>query len=435
MYLGGIRLSEMLCTVAPMTNTAQRRASAPRKAKASQQPHDDAVPAIPAWVKDGGFAVLVPGVVLLLLVSSAIGFDDGSGWGWTLVLAVGAATAAIWVWDYRRRLRKRAERRDRELYELSEFTVVDQMRGHPDFELYCTGILPGMGYTDVEWIGRGGDGGMDILARDSDGERVGVQCKRLSKAVGPELFRTMAGTVAAGRHAGLRPVLMTNARVTDDGWAAAEGLGIRVIDRARLGQAMWELRSRVRAAGAVPERQWLNDAAEDPLTVPGAAVPKRMTTDARIMLTVVACGALAIIVVLMHAGTAGPRSVPTASPRATASAAGGPSASAVAHVSRQARPGPAEVVREYVAAINRRDWRHVWALGGKNLGRGPYATYAGMISGYQDTIRDVLTEIHVIGNTVTGRFLAYQTGNVVQPYRFTYTVSGAVIISGYQHAY
>jgi hypothetical protein len=331
-------------------------------------------------------------------------------------------------------LRESAERRDRELYELSEFTVVDQMRGSPDFELYCARILPEMGYTNVECIGCGGDGGMDILAVDSDGDRVGVQCKRLSKAVGPELFRTMVGTVTAGRHAGRRPVLMTNARVTDEGWAAAEERGIRVIDRARLGQAMWELRSRVRAAGAVPEEQRADDAVEDAPTGPGAAVPQRATMDARIMLSGVACAALAVIVVFVHAGTAGPRPAPTASPPATSRAAGTPSASAVARVSRAASaPGPAEVVREYVAAINRHDWRQVWGLGGKNLGRGPYATYAGMVSGYQGTIRDALTEIHVSGNTVTGRFLAYQAGNVVQPYRFEYTVRSGVIVSGYQH--
>ena len=308
------------------------------------------------------------------------------------------------------------------------------MRGHPDFELYCAKILPGMGYTNVEWIGRGGDGGMDILAVDSDDDRVGVQCKRLSKAVGPELFRTMAGTVIAGRHAGRRPVLMTNARVTDDGRAAAEELGIRVIDRARLGRAMWELRSRVRAAGAVPEKQHADDAVEDPSAGLRAAVPQRVTPDARIMQSVVACAALAVIVVLVHAGTAGPRPEPAASPRVTSRAAGTPSASAVAHVSRQAPPpGPAEVVREYVAAINRRDWQQVWDLGGKNLGRGPYATYAGMISGYQGTIRDALTEMHVSGNTVTGQFLAYQAGSVLQPYQFEYTVRSGVIVSGYQH--
>jgi len=392
------------------------------------------VPLIPGWAKDWGVLVLVPGGILLLLVSFAIGAGDGAGWGWTLILAVAAAAAAIWWWDYRRRLREDAERRDRELYELSEFTIVDQMRGHPDFELYCARILPQMGYNDVDWIGRGGDGGMDILAVDPDGKRAGVQCKRLSKAVGPELFRTMAGTVTAGRHAGRRPVLMTNARVTDDGRAAAEERGIRIIDRARLGQAMWELRSRVRAAGAVPHEQRADDAVEDPLAGPGTSIPQRATADARVMVSVVACAALAVIVVFVHAGTAGSRPAPTASPRAASRADGTPSASAVERVSRPApAPGPAQVVREYVTAINRRDWRQVWDLGGKNLGRAPYATYAGMISGYQGTIRDALTEMHVSGNTVTGHFLAYQAGNVIQPYRFHYTVRSGVIVSGYQH--
>jgi hypothetical protein len=152
-------MSEMVCTFALMTSTAQRRVSAPRKEKAIPISHDDVVPAIPGWAGDWGVLVLVPGAILLLLVSFAIGAGDGAGWGWTLILAVAAAAAAIWWWDYRRRLREDAERRDRELYELSEFMVVDQMRGHPDFELYCARILPGMGYTMVEWIGRGGDNG------------------------------------------------------------------------------------------------------------------------------------------------------------------------------------------------------------------------------------------------------------------------------------
>lgn len=255
----------------------------------------------------------------------------------------------------------------------------------------------------------------------------------LSKAVGPELFRTMAGTVTAGRHAGRRPVLMTNAHVTDDGWAAAEERGIRVIDRARPGRAMWELRNRVGAASAVPEEEHDGDAVEDPLAGLRAVVSQRAAPDARIMVSVVACAALAVIVVLVHAGTTGPRVAPTASPRVTVRAAGTPSASEVARVSRPAPPpGPTEVVREYVTAINRHDWQQVWDLGGKNLGRGPYATYAGMVSGYQGTIRDALTETHVSGNTVTGQFLAHQAGNVLQPYRFEYTVRSGVIVSGYQ---
>ena len=66
-------MSETVCTVAPMTSTARRRASAPRKEKASPRPNDDVVPAIPGWASDWGVLVLVPGGILLLLVSLAIG--------------------------------------------------------------------------------------------------------------------------------------------------------------------------------------------------------------------------------------------------------------------------------------------------------------------------------------------------------------------------
>jgi hypothetical protein len=55
-----------------------------------------------------------------------------------------------------------------------------------------------------------------------------------------------------------------------------------------------------------------------------------------------------------------------------------------------------------------------------------------MVSGYQGTIRDVLTEVHATGDTVTGRFLAYQAGGVIRPYQFTYAVRDGVIVSGQQ---
>jgi hypothetical protein len=74
-------MSERVCTFALMTSTAQRRASAPRKEKASPIPHDDVVPLIPGWAGDWGVLVLVPGGILLLLVSFAIGAGDGAGWG------------------------------------------------------------------------------------------------------------------------------------------------------------------------------------------------------------------------------------------------------------------------------------------------------------------------------------------------------------------
>jgi restriction system protein len=413
-----------------MTSTTRRRASAPREGKTSRQPHDDAVPVVPGWLRNGGVLALILGAIAAL----AIGFHDGAAWGWTLILAVIAGAAMIWWWDYRRRLRARAELRDRELYELSELTIVDQMRGHPDFELYCAEILQRMHYTYVECIGRGGDGGMDILAIDPDGNSTGVQCKRRTGTVGPDVFRDMAGAVAAGRHAGRRPVLMTNARVTDDGWAAAEERGIEIIDRTRLGRAMWELRNAVRTTSAVPGEEHDDGTLEDRPTGSETVLPQRLTPDARITVSAVTFAMVAVIVVFVHAATTGPRQAPTATPRVNVRTSAAASASVAAGVSRPTPwPNPAVVVREYFAAISRRDWQQVWDLGGKNLGRGPYASYRGMISAYQGAIRDVLTEIAVSGDSVTGQFLAYQTGNVIQPYRFEVTVHDGVIVSGYQH--
>jgi len=54
-------------------------------------------------------------------------------------------------------------------------------------------------------------------------------------------------------------------------------------------------------------------------------------------------------------------------------------------------------------------------LGGKNLGSGPYASYAGMISAYRLSQRDVLTAVHASGESVTGRFLAYETTGMPAP--------------------
>jgi hypothetical protein len=90
------------------------------------------------------------------------------------------------------------------------------------------------------------------------------------------------------------------------------------------------------------------------------------------------------------------------------------------------------VIREFFAAISRHDWLKVWQLGGKNLGRGRYATYIGMIYGYRFTAKDIVTSLSVSGNRVSGRILAYETKGLVQTYSFTYIVHGTVIASGRQ---
>jgi len=134
-----------------------------------------------------------------------------------------------------------------------------------------------------------------------------------------------------------------------------------------------------------------------------------------------------VLAVAINAAVSGPARA-TAAPRPTARA----TPAAAAPASPAPPPGPVQVVRQFYAAISRHDWPEVWRLGGRNLGQGPYATYSGMVSGYRGTLRDVLTDAHASGNIVTGRFLAYQAGNVTRPYQFTYTVRDGVIVSGHQ---
>lgn len=89
---------------------------------------------------------------------------------------------------------------------------------------------------------------------------------------------------------------------------------------------------------------------------------------------------------------------------------------------------PRAVVEAYFAAINAHDWRRVWLLGGKNLS----PSYASMVTGFQDTRRDVITRMSASGDAVTVRIRAYETTGAVQVYVLSYTVTGGVIGSGHQ---
>jgi hypothetical protein len=134
-----------------------------------------------------------------------------------------------------------------------------------------------------------------------------------------------------------------------------------------------------------------------------------------------------IVIVVIYALVAGPV-------RGSHSPAVGAVASASNAAGEMARgpskPAPAQVVQDYYEAINRRDWPLVWRLGGRNVGTGSSATYAGMVAGYQSTIRDTLTEVRAVGNAVTGRFLAHQAGGIVRTYQFNFVVRNGVIVSG-----
>ncbi|HXP20197.1 MAG TPA: serine/threonine-protein kinase [Streptosporangiaceae bacterium] len=112
-------------------------------------------------------------------------------------------------------------------------------------------------------------------------------------------------------------------------------------------------------------------------------------------------------------------------------------AATTAAVELRSKPQPAApvaaspriVVDEYFAAINARDWREVWRLGGRNFSPSLHK----MIAGYQLTSHDVLASVHVRGDTVRVRLLAYETTGAVQTYALTYLVRHGVITGGHQH--
>jgi hypothetical protein len=94
------------------------------------------------------------------------------------------------------------------------------------------------------------------------------------------------------------------------------------------------------------------------------------------------------------------------------------------------------VVEAFFTAIDDHNWPRVWRLGGKNLGRGIYHNYDGMVFGYRCTTWDSLDAIpKTSGKIVSGSFLAYEadgTRRAVQHYMFRYIVRRGVIVSGHQ---
>ncbi len=85
--------------------------------------------------------------------------------------------------------------------------------------------------------------------------------------------------------------------------------------------------------------------------------------------------------------------------------------------------GPATIVREFFAAINRQRYYAAWQLTAKTT---PYANFA---AGYVGTDHDYLTILSVTGDVVTARLAAVQTSGLVKHYEGTYTVTDGVISS------
>jgi hypothetical protein len=96
---------------------------------------------------------------------------------------------------------------------------------------------------------------------------------------------------------------------------------------------------------------------------------------------------------------------------------GKPQASAKAKTRPQPM-SPAATVRAYFAAINAKDYRTAWNLGGNNFD----SSYEHFVAAFSDTEQDAVTILNVAGPVVTIKLTAVHTNGDVTTYEGTYTV-------------
>ncbi|MEU1076008.1 MULTISPECIES: protein kinase [unclassified Streptomyces] len=88
-----------------------------------------------------------------------------------------------------------------------------------------------------------------------------------------------------------------------------------------------------------------------------------------------------------------------------------------------------QVVEDYFAAIDTKDYARAWDLGGKNLG----GTYDSYVKGFSTTASDAVTVEGVSGETVAVRLDATQTDGTHQFFAGTYTVRNGTIVAADIH--
>jgi hypothetical protein len=84
---------------------------------------------------------------------------------------------------------------------------------------------------------------------------------------------------------------------------------------------------------------------------------------------------------------------------------------------------PAAVVQAYFAAINAREYRKAWQLGGDHL----TPSYSQFVAGFADTVSDTVDVGPAPGEVVAVLLTAVQADGTTQYYTGTYTVRGGVI--------
>ncbi|MFH8406439.1 hypothetical protein ACH4FX_16860 [Streptomyces sp. NPDC018019] len=109
---------------------------------------------------------------------------------------------------------------------------------------------------------------------------------------------------------------------------------------------------------------------------------------------------------------------PTPAPSGSAESTAAPEETATAR-------DAAAVVEDYYAAVNARDFRRAWDLGGKHLG----GSYDAFVAGFADTAHDTVRITGVRGGTVSVTLDAEQRDGSVRSFAGTYTVRDGAIVA------
>jgi restriction system protein len=116
-----------------------------------------------------------------------------------------------------------------------EMDKIDTMGGF-EFEEYIGQLLSNLGYQNVNITPKSGDGGVDITAKDQDGYKVAVQCKRLKSKVGNSAIQE----VYLGKRLEncKRAIVITNSYFTKPAIEAAAKTKVELWDRDKLIEQM-----------------------------------------------------------------------------------------------------------------------------------------------------------------------------------------------------
>jgi hypothetical protein len=412
-------------------NDATSRQAEPEQRKAVEQEESrdsGMVRWLPGWVTEHPYIGLTVEALLVIALAFA-GAPHGLVEAVLLEVAVLGAQGVLWRWGYQRRRLAHWQWATMAGYVDGEMASVDEMKGER-FEDYVVLLMTAIGYENARTTGNHPlNKAVDIVATAPGRGLVAVECKRQKHKVNAPVVMKLVGAVNMAPYEGHAPILITNSFLNNV--ARAKARGVTVYERDGLGDLIAQTRPWMDQQGRAA-RDFIPEGTD----LPSASLPSSLVRSpawhGKFGAAALSFAGIMTVVLLVQLTT----------PHRMAPAAAGetpqpssPASSRTPDTSAKAAlrvPAPSEVIRQFYAAISRHDWQQVWLLGGKNLGRGQYASYAGMVVGYRNTVRDVLKKVHVTGEIVTGSFLAYQGDGASRVYQFHYTIRDGVIVAGYQ---